>query len=182
MMREELSEKVETVYAEEYAWPLGARGPPAHRRGARSARRRSARRRGAARWRADSGTRRREKRAPARARRARTAWIAPRCARRAVAARRLAASSRCAWDPSRPFDRDAPAVKEAIARLDGGRRGAAATHARGLPLHRRVQGRQHRHARLRPPRPTGRSTSASRSSGSASRTAGASARKRSTPE
>jgi Ca-activated chloride channel family protein len=24
MMREELSEKVETVYAEEYAWPLGA--------------------------------------------------------------------------------------------------------------------------------------------------------------
>ncbi len=23
MMREELSEKVETVYAEEYAWPLG---------------------------------------------------------------------------------------------------------------------------------------------------------------
>jgi hypothetical protein len=23
-MREELSEKVETVYAEEYAWPLGA--------------------------------------------------------------------------------------------------------------------------------------------------------------
>ncbi len=31
MMREELSEKVETVYAEEYAWPLGARGAPAHR-------------------------------------------------------------------------------------------------------------------------------------------------------
>ena len=28
MMREELSEKVETVYAEEYAWPLGLASAP----------------------------------------------------------------------------------------------------------------------------------------------------------
>ncbi len=33
----------------------------------------------------------------------------------------------CAWDPSRPFDRDAPAVKEAIAELDGGDAGTAAS-------------------------------------------------------
>jgi hypothetical protein len=31
----------------------------------------------------------------------------------------------CAWDPSRPFDRDAPQVKEAIASLDAGRADAA---------------------------------------------------------
>ena len=32
----------------------------------------------------------------------------------------------CGWDPSRPFDRDAPAVKQAIAELDGGDAGSAA--------------------------------------------------------
>jgi tetratricopeptide (TPR) repeat protein len=32
----------------------------------------------------------------------------------------------CAWDPSRPFDRDAPQVKEAIGELDAGEAGAAA--------------------------------------------------------
>jgi hypothetical protein len=31
----------------------------------------------------------------------------------------------CGWDPSRPFDRDAPAVKQAIADLDGGDAGSA---------------------------------------------------------
>jgi hypothetical protein len=32
----------------------------------------------------------------------------------------------CGWDPSRPFERDAPAVKQAIADLDGGDAGSAA--------------------------------------------------------
>ena len=31
-----------------------------------------------------------------------------------------AAISACGWDVSRPFDRDAPAVKQAIAELDAG--------------------------------------------------------------
>ncbi len=33
----------------------------------------------------------------------------------------------CGWDPSRPFDREAPSVKEAIAELDGGDAGTAAS-------------------------------------------------------
>ena len=33
----------------------------------------------------------------------------------------------CAWDPSRPFDRDAPAVKQAVSALDSGKPGAAVT-------------------------------------------------------
>jgi len=33
----------------------------------------------------------------------------------------------CAWDPSRPFDRDAPQVKEAILALDAGEAGSAAS-------------------------------------------------------
>ena len=37
-----------------------------------------------------------------------------------------AALAACGWDPSRPFDRDAPAVKQAIAELDGGDAGSAA--------------------------------------------------------
>jgi hypothetical protein len=37
-----------------------------------------------------------------------------------------AAVAACGWDPSRPFDRDAPAVKQAIADLDGGDAGSAA--------------------------------------------------------
>jgi tetratricopeptide (TPR) repeat protein len=37
-----------------------------------------------------------------------------------------AALAACGWDPSRPFDRDAPAVKQAIADLDGGDAGSAA--------------------------------------------------------
>jgi hypothetical protein len=32
----------------------------------------------------------------------------------------------CGWDPSRPFDREAPAVREAVAELDGGDAAAAA--------------------------------------------------------
>jgi tetratricopeptide (TPR) repeat protein len=38
----------------------------------------------------------------------------------------LAALAGCAWDPSRPFDRDAPRVDEAIAALDAGDASAAA--------------------------------------------------------
>jgi tetratricopeptide (TPR) repeat protein len=38
----------------------------------------------------------------------------------------------CAWDPSRPFDRDAPQVKEAVAQLaDGGDAGAATSLLEG---------------------------------------------------
>jgi hypothetical protein len=37
-----------------------------------------------------------------------------------------AAMAGCAWDPSRPFDRDAPQVKEAITSLDAGKADAAA--------------------------------------------------------
>lgn len=33
----------------------------------------------------------------------------------------------CTWDPSRPFDREAPSVREAIAELDGGDAGTAAS-------------------------------------------------------
>jgi Ca-activated chloride channel homolog len=89
MMREELSEKVETVYAEEYAWPLGA------------------------------------------------AVIllildaligeAPRRRRAILPLLMLLMISGCAWNPSRPFDRDAPAVKEAISELDAGEADSAAS-------------------------------------------------------
>jgi hypothetical protein len=43
----------------------------------------------------------------------------------AVACAWLAA---CGWDPSRPFDREAPAVKQAVADLDGGDAASAAGH------------------------------------------------------
>jgi hypothetical protein len=39
----------------------------------------------------------------------------------------LASFSSCAWDPSRPFDRDAPRVKEALADLDAGDASSAAS-------------------------------------------------------
>jgi hypothetical protein len=42
------------------------------------------------------------------------------------AALACAALAACGWDPSRPFDRDAPAVTQAIAELDGGDAGSAA--------------------------------------------------------
>jgi tetratricopeptide (TPR) repeat protein len=37
----------------------------------------------------------------------------------------------CAWDPSRPFDRDAPQVKEALGHLDAGEAGAATSLLEG---------------------------------------------------
>jgi Ca-activated chloride channel family protein len=93
MMREELSEKVETVYAEEYMWPLGLallllgaeaaidEAPPS----------------------------RRKKKA---ARRPRTPALA------VLALAFLLAA--CGWNPKRPFDREAPEVNHAIRALDGG--------------------------------------------------------------
>jgi tetratricopeptide (TPR) repeat protein len=48
-----------------------------------------------------------------------------------VAALAVALLSGCAWDPSRPFDRDAPQVKEAVAALDAGEAGAATTLLEG---------------------------------------------------
>jgi Ca-activated chloride channel family protein len=93
LMREELSEKVETVYAEEYAWPLGAAvvlliveallGD-----------------------------------APRRKRAVMASLAAPLML--------LLLVSACGWDPSRPFDRDSPVVKEAVGDLDGGDAGSAA--------------------------------------------------------
>jgi Ca-activated chloride channel family protein len=94
MTREELSEKVETVYAEEYAWPLGAAvvlliieafiGEAPRRR------------------------------------RAILASIA------APGSLLLLLLTSCGWNPSRPFDRDSPAVREAIEDLDAGDAGGAA--------------------------------------------------------
>jgi Ca-activated chloride channel family protein len=80
LMREELSEKVETVYADEYAWPLGAAvilflveafiGEAPRRK------------------------------------RSVLASIVPPLA--------LLMLASCGWNPSRPFDRDSPAVNEAV--------------------------------------------------------------------
>jgi Ca-activated chloride channel family protein len=96
MTREELSEKVETVYAEEYAWPLGA----------------------------------------AVVLLIVEAFIgeAPRRRRRALIASLAAPGSlllillltSCGWNPSRPFDRNSPVVKEALEDLDAGDAGGAA--------------------------------------------------------
>jgi Ca-activated chloride channel family protein len=95
MMREELSEKVQTVYAEEYAWPLGIAvvllvidallgDAPRRRRAGKGA--------GAA-----------------------TSVLA------------ALLLCHCGWNPSRPFDREAPAVREAVADLEAGAPGSAAT-------------------------------------------------------
>ena len=99
MMREELSEKVETVYADEYAWPLGAAvllllvdalvgEAPRRRRRAGSP--------------AALGT-------------------------MMLLLLLLPMAAGCAWDPSRPFERDAPVVTRAVSALDAGEAGAAAS-------------------------------------------------------
>jgi Ca-activated chloride channel family protein len=105
MMRDELSEKVETVYAEEYAWPLGAavlllivealigeaprREKPASGKGTK------------------------------RTRQARSTLGAV-ASGPSVLLLVMTALVGCGWNPSRPFERDSPAVKEAVADLDGG--------------------------------------------------------------
>jgi Ca-activated chloride channel family protein len=116
MMREELSEKVETVYDEEYAWPLGIAfalfvaeaflsespvrkrktEPPKKRRGTKLGRRREARE------------------------------LVPKGKQALVAVASLAALALAACSLDAPFDRDAPQVKQAIAELDAGDAAAAA--------------------------------------------------------
>jgi Ca-activated chloride channel homolog len=100
MMREELSEKVETVYAEEYAWPLGLSLLLLCAEAA-----------------IDEAPPQKKKKAPKRARGPVLAVL--------LLALFVAA---CGWNPSRPFDREAPEVNHAIRALDGGdAMGAAAT-------------------------------------------------------
>jgi Ca-activated chloride channel homolog len=93
MMHDELSEKVETVYAEEYAWPLGLAVVLLVVE-------------------ALIGEAPRRQRAAGKA---------------ASALLLLMALASCGWNPSRPFDRSAPAVTEALAELDAGDAAAAAS-------------------------------------------------------
>jgi Ca-activated chloride channel homolog len=115
MMRDELSEKVETVYAEEYAWPLGIavlllivealigeapkRERSPRRQGAKRGRLRSFLLGVVASWRSIS-----------------LLAIMP----------VLVGSVACGWNPSRPFDRDAPSVRLALSDLDAGDAASAA--------------------------------------------------------
>ena len=123
MMREELSEKVETVFAEEYAWPLGLAvlllileasiGEAPRRASARLRAMASGLGGGAA---AEAPGEEEGRR--------------PCGARCAAPSRACAAPVRgvaCSWDPSRPFEREAPPVKEAIAELDAGDASVAAS-------------------------------------------------------
>jgi Ca-activated chloride channel family protein len=114
MMRDELSEKVETVYAEEYAWPLGAAilllivealiG--------------EAPRRSAAKTTAEPKSRAK--------RMERTLGTAVRTLATWAALSLFLALSACGWNPSRPFEREAPAVRQALADLDAGDAASAA--------------------------------------------------------
>jgi Ca-activated chloride channel family protein len=111
MMRDELSEKVETVYAEEYAWPLGIAillllvealiGEAPRRSHAKGSPREKMQGR----------------------RMDRTLGTALRALSTLPLFLFLAS---CGWNPSRPFDREAPAVKQAIADLDAGDAASAA--------------------------------------------------------
>ncbi|MGH7270506.1 MAG: hypothetical protein ACREJ3_08745, partial [Polyangiaceae bacterium] len=110
MMREELSEKVETVYADEYEWPLGAAvllliGEALLGEAPRRKRRAEA--------------------APAKAARRPTGAGVTVVTLAGLLLCALLPS--CAWDPSRPFERDSPRVKRAIAALNAGDAGAAAS-------------------------------------------------------
>jgi Ca-activated chloride channel family protein len=102
MMREELSEKVETVYAEEYAWPLGL---ALLLLGAEAAV-------------DEAPLQKRKKKAGKRTR-------APVLALLALSLSLLVGA--CGWSPSQPFDREAPEVNQAIRALDGGDATAATT-------------------------------------------------------
>ncbi len=53
-----------------------------------------------------------------------SAWVSPLLAASLLVG--FASTTGCAWDPSRPFDRDAPLVKEAVGDLDAGDAGSAA--------------------------------------------------------
>jgi Ca-activated chloride channel family protein len=112
MMRDELSEKVETVYAEEFAWPLGAAVlllvgealiGEAPKRG-RSPRRPGANRVGVV-----------------------SSVLGVLASWRSVLLLAMTVLVACGWNPSRPFDRDAPVVAQAIADLDAGDAASAAS-------------------------------------------------------
>jgi Ca-activated chloride channel family protein len=112
MMRDELSEKVETIYAEEYAWPLGiavvlllveALIGEAPRR-EKSPRRQDAKRVGLV-----------------------SSILAALASWRSFSLLALALLVACGWNPSRPFDREAPPVKLAVADLDAGDAASAAS-------------------------------------------------------
>jgi hypothetical protein len=98
MMREELSEKVETVYAEEYAWPLGLALLLLAAEAA-----------------IDEAPISKKRKV---AKRAKAPLLAVLALSLFVAA--------CGWNPSRPFDREAPEVNHAIRALDGGDAASAA--------------------------------------------------------
>lgn len=113
MMRDELSEKVETVYAEEYALPLGAATlllviealiGEAPRRGEDSARRKRAKPIGLV-----------------------ASILRLVGSSRIIFLGAIALLAACGWNPSRPFDRDAPTVKQAIFDLDAGDAASAAS-------------------------------------------------------
>ena len=110
MMREELSEKVETVYAEEYAWPLSgavlilmveALVGDAPKRG-RDEKRKGARMVGVVRS---------------------ILGVLGGCSVLLISVILFAG---CGWNPSRPFERDAPAVNAAVADLNAGDAASAA--------------------------------------------------------
>ena len=129
MMREELSEKVETVFAEEYAWPLALAVLLLILEASIG----EAPKRASARMRAlESGPGHvLEKAANASGGGrpcARVSDARSRCI--VMTAAPLACVVACAWDPSRPFDREAPPVKDAIAQLDAGDATAAARRSR----------------------------------------------------
>jgi len=112
MMRDELSEKVETVYAEEYAWPLGgavllliveALIGEAPRR-VRDAKRKDAKGVGLVR-----------------------AILGVLASLRSISLLAMTLLLGCGWNPSRPFERDAPAVNKAVADLNAGDAASAAS-------------------------------------------------------
>jgi len=106
-MTEELAERVETVYADVYMYPLGAALVLLI----------------AEVFLAESGRRRTSKRESERGTAA--GGDKRRVAVAATGAIGLMLFGGCGWSPSRPFERQAPEVKEAVAALDAGEAGSA---------------------------------------------------------
>ncbi len=120
-MRSELGEKVETVYADVYYYPLVTGDPAPRRRGLRGRRPPSPlREAGAARW-----PPRRSSACAARSAAPRRASMRRPDLLRAVAlglALGVAVFAGCSgWDPRSPFEHNAPEVDEALRALDAGR-------------------------------------------------------------
>jgi Ca-activated chloride channel family protein len=114
MMRDELSEKVETIYAEEYAWPLGIAVLLLLIEALI----------GEAPWRGRPKRNSQEDGKSGRARADRTPSTSLRIS--SILPVFLFLSS-CGWNPSRPFDREAPTVKQALSDLDAGDAASAAS-------------------------------------------------------